>query len=58
MAKFKCVHSGCIYELTEPEAIKSMRKHAEYSEEEASLVIPAPVPVAPSKPKKSKGEAA
>jgi len=49
MAKFKCVHSGCVYELTEPEAIENMRLHAEY-EEEITLVIP----VAPPKPKKVK----
>ena len=50
MAKFKCVHSGCVYELTEPEAIENMRLHAEYEE----VAVPAPVAVeAPkSKPKK------
>jgi len=50
MAKFKCVHSGCVYELTEPEAIENMRLHAEYSEleEEAPVAKEAPKP----KPKK------
>jgi len=52
MAKFKCVHSGCVYELTESEAIENMRAHAEYEE-----VVAAPAPVAPPKPKKQvKGE--
>lgn len=32
MAKFKCVHSGCVYELLEEEAIENMRLHAEYIE--------------------------
>ena len=50
MAKFKCVHSGCVYELTEPEAIENMRLHAEYIEleEAAPIATEAPKP----KPKK------
>ena len=55
MAKFKCVHSGCVYELTETEAIENMRLHAEY--EEVSVVSPA-APVATEAPKsKPKKEA-
>ena len=49
MAKFKCVHSGCVYELTETEAIENMRAHDEY-DEEITKVIPA----VPPKPKKVK----
>ena len=57
MAKFKCVHSGCVYELTEPEAIENMRLHAEY--EEVFVVSPtAPAPVVTEAPKpKPKKEA-
>ena len=50
MAKFKCVHSGCVYELTEPEAIENMRLHAEYTEV-LSATPAAPEAVKP-KPKK------
>ena len=50
MAKFKCVHSGCVYELTEPEAIENMRLHAEYEE----VVVPAPVVVVKETPKPKK----
>ena len=32
MAKFKCIHTGCVYEWTEQETINNMRKHAEYVE--------------------------
>ena len=52
MAKFKCVHSGCVYELTEPEAIENMRLHAEYEEIVEVVVVPAPVAL--PKPKKVK----
>lgn len=55
MAKFKCVHSGCVYEWTEPEMVENMRLHAEYIE---LVAVPAPVlksKEAP-KPKKTKGE--
>lgn len=49
MAKFKCKHTGCVYEWTEEETIANMRKHAEY--EEVFVVSPtAPEP----KPKKVK----
>jgi len=51
MAKFKCVHSGCVYSLTEPEAIENMRLHAEYTELKESA--PAVATEAPKpKPKK------
>ena len=54
MAKFKCVHSGCVYELTETETIENMRLHAEYSE----IVAEAPAPVVTEAPKpKPKKEA-
>lgn len=43
MAKFKCVHSGCVYEWTNEEMIASMRLHDEYTE-----VLPV-APVATSK---------
>ena len=54
MAKFKCVHSGCVYEWTEPEMIASMRLHDEYEE----VAVPAPVAASKEapKPKKTKGE--
>ena len=41
MAKFKCVHSGCVYEWTNEEMIASMRLHDEYTEveEEAAPVV-------------------
>jgi hypothetical protein len=38
MAKFKCIHTGCVYEWTEEETIATMRKHSEYKE-----VVEAPV---------------
>ena len=38
MAKFKCIHTGCVYEWTEEETIANMRKHAEYEE----VAVPAP----------------
>jgi hypothetical protein len=50
MAKFKCVHSGCVYSLTEPEAIENMRLHAEYIELEEA----APVAKESPKPKPKK----
>ena len=50
MAKFKCVHSGCVYSLTEPEAIENMRLHAEYTELEEA----APVAKESPKPKSKK----
>ena len=46
MAKFKCIHTGCVYEWEEQETIDNMRKHAEYVE----IVEEKPVP------KKSKEE--
>ena len=58
MAKFKCVHSGCVYEWTEPEMVENMRLHAEYTEIVAgSPTASAPVAankeaVKPLKPKK------
>jgi hypothetical protein len=54
MAKFKCVHSGCVYELLEEEAIENMRLHAEYEE----VAVPAPVAASKEAPKpKPKKEA-
>jgi hypothetical protein len=40
MAKFKCKHTGCVYEWTDEQTILDMRKHSEYSEE----VSPEPKP--------------
>jgi hypothetical protein len=57
MAKFKCKHTGCVYEWMDNETVENMRLHEEY-EEIVVVVSPVPVPVAPSKPKKAKGEAA
>ena len=51
MAKFKCKHTGCVYEWTEEETIANMRKHAEYEE---IVAVPAPVATAETKPKKVK----
>ena len=43
MAKFKCIHTGCVYEWNEQETINNMRKHAEYVEvEEPKEEKPAP----------------
>ena len=58
MAKFKCVHSGCVYEWTEPEMVENMRLHAEYTELVAGSTAPAPVAASKEapKPKKTKGE--
>jgi len=50
MAKFKCKHTGCVYEWAEEETIANMRKHAEYEE----VAVPAPVALAEPKPKKVK----
>ena len=49
MAKFKCVHTGCVYEWTEEETVANMRKHAEYVE-----VIEAPKEEKPKKTKEDK----
>lgn len=46
MAMFKCKHTGCVYEMTDEETIKDMRKHSEY--EEVFVVKQ------PPKPKKAK----
>lgn len=51
MAKFKCKHSGCVYEFTDSSTIENMRKHAEYEEEPPTAPVAVPAPVA-SKPKK------
>ena len=32
MVKFKCNHTGCVYEWTDEQTIVDMRKHSEYSE--------------------------
>jgi|TARA_R110000796_G_scaffold103325_2_gene212576 hypothetical protein len=57
MAIFKCVHTGCVYELTDEQTIEDMRKHAEYEE---IVDVPAPVLIVKPipKPKKVKGELA
>ena len=55
MAKFKCVHSGCVYEWTNEEMITSMRLHDEYTEVEEEPPK-APVVKEAPKPKKAKGE--
>ena len=44
MTKFKCIHTGCIYEFTDPATIEDMRQHDEYVE----------VASAPSEEKKKK----
>ena len=60
MAKFKCKHTGCVYEWTEEETIANMRKHAEYEEVFAVsptapvVAVPAPVVAPEPKPKKVK----
>ena len=46
MAMFKCKHTGCVYEMTDEETIKDMRKHSEYVE---VIVVKQPL-----KPKKAK----
>lgn len=46
MAKFKCKHTGCVYEWKEEETIANMRKHNEYEE----IVEP----IKEEKPKKTK----
>ena len=32
MAKFKCKHTGCVYEWLDKETIANMREHDEYEE--------------------------
>ena len=32
MAKFKCKHTGCVYEWTDEQIVADMRKHSEYEE--------------------------
>ena len=51
MAKFKCKHSGCVYEFTDESTIKTMQTHAEYEEVSPMAPVVAQVPVA-TKPKK------
>lgn len=48
MAKFKCIHTGCVYEWNEKETIDNMRKHAEYVE----VVEEPPAPKKPAKEEK------
>ena len=55
MAKFKCKHTGCVYEWMDNETIENMRAHEEYEE---VFVGPSSAPVVALKPKKSKGEPA
>ena len=56
MAKFKCKHTGCVYEWTEEETIANMRKHTEYEEVSptAPVVAGPTVPAPEPKPKKVK----
>jgi hypothetical protein len=57
MAKFKCKHTGCVYEWADEQTIEDMRKHSEYEE---IVDVPAPVLIVKPipKPKKVKGELA
>jgi hypothetical protein len=32
MAKFKCKHTGCVYEWADEQIVTDMRKHSEYEE--------------------------
>jgi hypothetical protein len=32
MAKFKCKHTGCVYEWMDEQIVTDMRKHSEYEE--------------------------
>jgi hypothetical protein len=41
MAKFKCKHTGCVYEWTDEQIVTDMRKHSEYEE----VVVSTPVAV-------------
>lgn len=43
MAKFKCKHSGCVYEWTDEATIKTMRLHNEYEEEIVAVLPVVPV---------------
>lgn len=56
MAKFKCVHSGCVYEFTDEATVKTMRAHAEYTEvaEQTPVAIVAKEPKAVPPIKKEK----
>ena len=44
MAKFKCKHTGCVYEWTDEQTVEDMRKHDEYEEEVVVVAKPAPKP--------------
>jgi hypothetical protein len=41
MAKFKCKHTGCVYEWTDEQIVTDMRKHSEYEE---VVAVPTPAP--------------
>lgn len=43
MAKFKCVHSGCIYEWFDEDTLKNMREHSEYEEIEPVTPVVKPI---------------
>ena len=49
MAKFKCIHTGCVYEWNEQETINNMRKHAEYVEVVETVKEEKPAPKKPAK---------
>ena len=49
MAKFKCIHTGCVYEWNEKETIDNMRKHAEYVEIVEAPIEEKPAPKKPAK---------
>ena len=51
-AKFKCTHSGEIYEFSTPHDIKTMREHPEYIEVKEQTEEPKKV----GRPKKDKEE--
>jgi hypothetical protein len=48
MAKFKCNHSGNVFEFTNEHDIKTMRTHSEYTEVKEETILP------PQKAKKVK----
>ena len=42
MAKFKCNHSGNVFDFLQEHDIKAMRKHAEYTEVVEEVVVVKP----------------
>ena len=49
--KFKCIHTGQVYEYTVEQDIREMLKHAEYSAVEEVVQEPTPKPVKQAKKK-------